>query len=54
MEENNKYDNKSIRKVTGKTADFDELSKDCVAFANSHGGYLAIGIEFLMIYLKRL
>ena len=45
MEENNKYDNKSIRKVTGKTADFDELSKDCVAFANSHGGYLAIGIE---------
>lgn len=45
MEENNKYDNKSIRKVTGKTADFDELSRDCVAFANSHGGYLAIGIE---------
>lgn len=45
MEENNKYDNKSIRKVTGKTADFDELSKDCVAFANSYGGYLAIGIE---------
>lgn len=46
MEENNKYDNKSLKKVTGKTADFDELSKDCVAFANSHGGYLAIGIEY--------
>lgn len=45
MEENAKYDNKSLKKVTGKTADFDELSKDCVAFANSHGGYLAIGIE---------
>lgn len=45
MEENNKYDNKSLKKVTGKTADFDELSKNCVAFANSHGGYLAIGIE---------
>lgn len=45
MEENNKFDNKSLKKVTGRTADFDELSKDCVAFANSHGGYLAIGIE---------
>lgn len=45
MEENNKYDNKSLKKAMGKTADFEELSKDCVAFANSHGGYLAIGIE---------
>lgn len=45
MEENNKFDNKSLKKVTGRNADFDELSKDCVAFANSHGGYLAIGIE---------
>jgi ATP-dependent DNA helicase RecG len=45
MEENNKFDNKSLKKVTGRTADFEELSKDCVAFANSHGGYLAIGIE---------
>lgn len=45
MKENNKFDNKSLKKVTGRTADFDELSKDCVAFANSHGGYLAIGIE---------
>ena len=45
MEENSKFDNKSLKKVTGRTADFEELSKDCVAFANSHGGYLAIGIE---------
>ena len=45
MEENNKFDNKSLKKVTDRTADFEELSKDCVAFANSHGGYLAIGIE---------
>ncbi|MBQ8703288.1 MAG: putative DNA binding domain-containing protein [Bacteroidales bacterium] len=45
MEENNKFDKKSLKKVTGRTADFEELSKDCVAFANSHGGYLAIGIE---------
>lgn len=45
MEENMQFDKKSLRYVTGKTADFGELAKDCVAFANSHGGYLAIGIE---------
>ena len=45
MEENIKFDKKSLRYVTGKSADFGEIAKDCVAFANSHGGYLAIGIE---------
>lgn len=45
MEENLQFDKKSLRYVTGKTADFGVLAKDCVAFANSHGGYLAIGIE---------
>ena len=45
MVENVKYDKKSLKYVTGKTADFGELAKDCVAFANSHGGYIAIGIE---------
>lgn len=29
----------------GKTADFNELAKDCVAFSNAEGGTLAIGIE---------
>lgn len=53
MEENNKFDNKSLKKVTGRTADFDELSKDCVAFANSHGGYLAIGLVSHNIILTR-
>ncbi len=38
-------DNKSLRKVTGKTTDFPELAKDCVAFANAQGGRLLIGIE---------
>jgi ATP-dependent DNA helicase RecG len=38
-------DNKSLRKVTGKTADFPELARDCVAFANAQGGRLLIGIE---------
>lgn len=38
-------DRKSIRKVTGATADFNELAKDCVCFANAAGGMLLIGIE---------
>ena len=38
-------DRKSLRTVTGKTADFSELAKDCVCFANSQGGQLLIGIE---------
>lgn len=43
--ENSLYDKKSLRTVIGKTADFSELAKDCVAFANSKGGVLDIGIE---------
>ncbi len=38
-------DKKSLRSVTGKTADWKELCKDCVAFANASGGRLLIGIE---------
>ena len=38
-------DKKSLRAVTGKTADWKELAKDCVAFANSVGGKLIIGVE---------
>lgn len=38
-------DKKSLRVVTGKSADFSELAKDCVAFANAQGGRLLIGIE---------
>ncbi|THK33395.1 ATP-dependent DNA helicase [Ensifer sp. MPMI2T] len=39
------HDQKSIRSVTGKTAEWSELAKDCVAFANAAGGILSIGIE---------
>ncbi len=39
------FDKKSLRSVTGNTADFEEIAKDCVAFANREGGHLAIGIE---------
>ena len=45
MIENTLYDKKSLRTVVGKTADFDELAKDCVAFANAQGGIIEIGIE---------
>jgi ATP-dependent DNA helicase RecG len=38
-------DKKSLRAVSGKSADWDELVKDCVAFANATGGRLLIGIE---------
>jgi ATP-dependent DNA helicase RecG len=38
-------DRKSLRTVSGKTANFVEIAKDCVAFANAQGGSLLIGIE---------
>jgi len=43
--ENQGVDYKSLRVITGKTADWGALSKDCVAFANAQGGRLLIGIE---------
>ena len=38
-------DRKSVRAVTGKTADWHEIAKDCIAFANATGGRLLLGIE---------
>jgi ATP-dependent DNA helicase RecG len=38
-------DLKSLRTVTGKTADWESLAKDCVCFANGAGGRLLIGVE---------
>lgn len=38
-------DRKSLRAVTGRTADWSELAKDCVAFANATGGSLLLGME---------
>lgn len=43
--EGDRLDRKSLRIVIGKTADFNELAKDCVCFANGNGGQLLIGIE---------
>lgn len=38
-------DRKSLRIVVGQSADWSEVAKDCVAFANGEGGRLLIGIE---------
>ena len=44
-EEGHRFHPKSLRTVSGKTADWPELAKDCVAFANAAGGELHIGVE---------
>jgi ATP-dependent DNA helicase RecG len=43
--ESQHMDRKSLRKVFGSTADFEELAHDCVCFADGAGGILLIGIE---------
>lgn len=53
MKESQTYDRKSIRTVTGKTADFDEIAKDCVAFANRDGGHLDIKAATLSATMTR-
>ena len=44
MRENHYVDKKRLDTVVGKTADWKELAKDCVCFANSRGGIILIGI----------
>lgn len=38
-------DHKSLKAILGNSADWDEIAKDCIAFANASGGRLLIGIE---------
>jgi ATP-dependent DNA helicase RecG len=45
MEEGQNLDKKSLKFLKGKNTDWDELAKDCVAFANAQGGFVYIGIE---------
>ncbi len=45
MIENSLFDKKSLKIVQGKTANWKELAKDCVCFANGKGGTILIGIE---------
>jgi ATP-dependent DNA helicase RecG len=39
------FDKKSLKTINGKTADWSEIAKDSVAFANARGGHIHIGIE---------
>jgi ATP-dependent DNA helicase RecG len=43
--EDQNLDYKSLRKVTGRSADWDSVARACVCFANGSGGRLLIGIE---------
>jgi ATP-dependent DNA helicase RecG len=43
--ENQQIDQKSLRRITGHTADWSALAADCVCFANASGGCLRIGVE---------
>lgn len=43
--EGQRVDHKSLRLVQGGRKDFEELARDCVAFATSGGGTLFVGIE---------
>lgn len=45
MKENSLLDKKSIAIIKGSKANWKELAKDCVCFANSAGGKIIIGIE---------
>lgn len=43
--EDQHIERKSMRIVTGKSADWTDLARSCVCFANGAGGHLLIGIE---------
>ena len=36
---------KSLKKIVGNTADFNDIAQECVGMANARGGHLFIGIE---------
>ncbi len=44
MRENQFIEKKRLESVSGRTANWKELAKDCVCFANSRGGTIHIGI----------
>jgi ATP-dependent DNA helicase RecG len=44
MKENQFIDKKRLDTVIGKSAEWKELAKDCVCFANSRGGIILVGI----------
>ena len=44
-QEGHLLDQKSLRSVIGRSADWNELVKDCIAFSNATGGRLLLGVE---------
>ena len=38
-------DQKAVLAATGKTTDWNEIAKDCIAFANATGGCMLLGSE---------
>ncbi len=45
MKENSHWDKKSLKALTKRNPDWEEFAKDCVCFANAHGGTIVFGIE---------
>ena len=45
MIEGQELDKKSLALITGKSANWNELAKVCICFANSKGGVILVGIE---------
>lgn len=45
MSEHHAFERKSLRLVVGTTADWDDLARACVCFANARGGVLVVGVE---------
>jgi len=45
MIENSQTDKKSLRAITKKNPNWNEIAKDCVCFANAYGGRLLFGVE---------
>ncbi|RYZ28192.1 MAG: hypothetical protein EOO10_10330 [Chitinophagaceae bacterium] len=44
MQETEQFDKKRLDTIIGKNAQWQELAKDCVCFANTRGGHIYIGI----------
>ena len=44
-DEGQEYERKSLKLITGNKADWGEIARQCVCFANAQGGHLIIGIE---------
>ena len=54
MRENSLYDKKSLRAIHGSKANFKEIAKNCVGFANAQGGMIDNGHILSIGYGKTL